>query len=90
MELIDEIWMAVFHDEESGDELILTYEVTNPRKPNITTIVPAMTINESRISELLPDWVEGAKSIGVDIKVLHFKRDEVQNLDQTAKRSKLH
>lgn len=84
MQRINEIWMAVFPDEKSGDDTLLTYEIVNPHYPGTTMVVPAMSVSEKRMLKLLPGWIESAKRIGVEIRVLHFKREDNDTISDYA------
>jgi len=70
---IQNVWMAVFKDEIG--EKILTYEVlqqtlSGPR----WLIVPAMTVDQDRLNELIPQWKESARNLGVEIYIVCMER----------------
>ena len=70
--------MAVF--EEEGIEKILTYETQTPYDSTML-IVPAMTVKQDRLKRLYPEWVESAKRLGVQIKVICLSREDIDISD---------
>jgi hypothetical protein len=72
--VIEQIWVGTFKGNDGKEQILVFEAYCNTAKGEMMTVVPAMTVKEDRLNELLPEWKKTAEKLGVKLEVSYFKR----------------